>query len=147
MTELANKTNAGKLKYSLLPAEFVEYQHPTQKSLWLLARMAHAEDETAYTYNLNIILSDSPVHDAGVARAMEFGCNKYGRNNWKKGFVWSEMIDAAMRHYKKFGDKDLESGLDHKDHFSFCMAMLVYMLKSNTGVNDIYGKEHEVSNS
>lgn len=46
----------------------------------------------------------------GLARAYEYGCHKYSRNSWRKGFPQSDMVDAALRHIDKYWNqgKDLD---------------------------------------
>lgn len=62
------------------------------------------------------------------ARALAFGSLKYGRNNYKKGFKLTRLLDAALRHLMaraRGEEKDPESGLDHLDHFCACVCMIV----------------------
>jgi hypothetical protein len=33
-----------------------------------------------------------------VAEVMTFGARKYDAHNWRKGFVWSRILSAALRH-------------------------------------------------
>jgi len=58
---------------------------------------------------------------------LAFGAKKYGRNNYKKGFKLTRLLDAALRHLMaraRGEEKDPESGLDHLDHFCACICMI-----------------------
>ena len=61
--------------------------------------------------------------EEGMVRVLEFGARKYDRNNWRRGFSWNRLIDAAFRHLRAFQEGetlDPESGLPHVDHAA-CM--------------------------
>lgn len=76
---------------------------------------------------------------AGIARALEYGAAKYGRNNYKKGMDWTRVIDALMRHTRSFTDKednDTESGLNHLYHAGACINMLIYYYEKQVGNDD-----------
>lgn len=63
----------------------------------------------------------------GTSRVLAYGANKYARHNWRKGFDWSRLIAAAMRHLHAFNDGenvDPESELPHLDHAA-CMLMFL----------------------
>lgn len=69
------------------------------------------------------------------ARVLEFGMNKYSRNNWKKGLVRSEIIDSLLRHIAALqsGEEvDPESGLSHIGHIQ-CNALF---LGNKNNIND-----------
>jgi len=67
---------------------------------------------------------------AGAARAMAFGADKYGRENYL-GLENGERryVAAALRHVLAFRDGstcDNESGLDHLAHAAACIAILMH---------------------
>lgn len=69
-----------------------------------------------------------------VARAMEFGTEKYGKHGYRAGVEWTEYIDATLRHMYAFADPahddlDEESKLSHLSHAAASIAMLVYLTK------------------
>lgn len=62
-----------------------------------------------------------------VAKVMTYGAIKYAAYNWMKGFDWTRLTDAAMRHIQLFNrgeDIDPESGLPHLAHAACCVMML-----------------------
>lgn len=140
MNELATKHNQGKPKLSLVPFTFVQWSHGGEDVLAWLSRAAHSVSPQEYELYISRAIQELANEKDmmyGLAEVMEFGALKYERNNWKGGFVWSEMIDAGMRHAYQCPEKDIESGLHHWKHLAFCLAMLQYMYENKTGVNDL----------
>lgn len=68
-----------------------------------------------------------------IARAMTFGKNKYGRDNWRLGFEDNmRVMDACLRHLAAFNDGEIcdpESGLCHLDHAIANLAFLTHYYK------------------
>lgn len=63
-----------------------------------------------------------------VGKVMTYGAMKYADYNWMRGFNYSILTDAAMRHIIAFNcgeDNDLESGLPHLAHAACCLLMLL----------------------
>lgn len=61
------------------------------------------------------------------ARVLEFGAEKYARNNWKKGMPMAKIIDSMLRHIsalQKGEMLDPESGLSHIGHIQ-CNALFL----------------------
>ena len=61
-----------------------------------------------------------PIAVKGVAKVSSYGTNKYSPYNYLKGATASQSIGSAMRHLLAWWngeDIDLESGLNHLDHF------------------------------
>lgn len=76
-----------------------------------------------------------------VARVLDFGQKKYASWNWAKGFKWTRLIGAAIRHiyaYQRGEDKDPESGLSHLSHAACCILFLLQHEISNLGEDDRY---------
>ena len=71
----------------------------------------------------------------GMVRVLEFGANKYSRNNWMTGggFSYRRVLTACVRHlfsYMGGEDKDPESGLSHIHHAQ-CNLLFLAMYLTN----------------
>jgi len=76
-----------------------------------------------------------------TAAVLAFGAKKYAEHNWRKGFVWSRPLSAAMRHITAFNageDKDPESGLSHLAHAACCIMFLLEFEKTRKELDDRY---------
>lgn len=74
-----------------------------------------------------------------IAKVLDFGAKKYETWNWTKGFKWSRLIGASMRHLFAFArgeDKDPESGLSHLAHLGCCVLFLLYHEKHHKNLDD-----------
>lgn len=74
-----------------------------------------------------------------VAKVLAFGAKKYDAWNWKKGFAWSRLIGAALRHLFAFArgeDKDAETGLSHLAHAACCVLFLLEHELESLGSDD-----------
>ena len=76
-----------------------------------------------------------------LAEVLAFGAKKYGRDNWRGGFKYSRLYDAALRHIFAFidgEDFDPESNLPHLAH-AMCMVMfLLRMTSERPDLDDRY---------
>jgi hypothetical protein len=81
-----------------------------------------------------------------VAKVLGFGATKYAPHNWRKGFKWSRLADAALRHLTSYcaGErKDPETHLSHLAHAS-CMLMFLLTHELNgLGEDDLLKVEWE----
>lgn len=81
----------------------------------------------------------------GMARALTYGANKYGRYNFKKGIEYTRLSAACMRHLTAFlegEDIDSESGNHHVHHALASLAMLADMIENRPEMDDRY-KKHD----
>lgn len=81
-----------------------------------------------------------------LAKALDFGKNKYKAWNWAEGFEWSRLIDAMERHLGEFKDgrdKDEESGLYTLAHVGCCWLFLFSHQLYNLGIDDRHKWEDE----
>lgn len=76
-----------------------------------------------------------------VARVMEYGTQKYEKDNWRRGMKWTVPYSCAMRHLMKWfeGEElDDESGESHLHHVLCNIAMLVEYSKTCPELDDRY---------
>jgi len=76
-----------------------------------------------------------------ASRAFMFGEKKYGRHNWKQGFIWSRLMASLMRHtwsWWEGEELDPESQLNHLDHACACLAMIREHVEKQLGEDDRY---------
>jgi hypothetical protein len=76
-----------------------------------------------------------------IAAVLQFGAQKYAAHNWRKGFVWSRPLSAAMRHLLAFNageDRDPESNLSHLAHAACCIMFLLEFEKTRPELDDRY---------
>ena len=70
-----------------------------------------------------------PLFVEGIARVSQFGEQKYGKSNWKKGLTQTRIINAIRRHLaqiEKGEDLDDESGFHHAYHIAWGCQVLAY---------------------
>ena len=70
-----------------------------------------------------------PLFVEGTARVSQFGEQKYGKSNWKKGLTQTRIINAIRRHLaqiEKGEDIDDESGFHHAYHIAGGCQFLAY---------------------
>lgn len=75
----------------------------------------------------------------GVAKAMQYGAKKYGRDNFRGGIAHSRLMDAAFRHLLAINrgeDVDSESGLQHAYHAAASVFMLIWMKENRPDLDD-----------
>lgn len=75
------------------------------------------------------LLSTSALNELG--RVLGYGAEKYARNNWREGIVYSRLVSATMRHLLAFNDGedlDPETGLSHVAH-AMCSLMFLEELR------------------
>ena len=81
----------------------------------------------------------------GAAMALTYGAKKYEEDhNYKKGLLFSRLVDASMRHIIAWADGenlDPESGLSHLDHALASLAMLKFMEQNRPEMDDRYKKD------
>lgn len=76
-----------------------------------------------------------------VAKCLAFGAEKYGPYNWRKGFDWSRLEAAMLRHYAAYQrgeDRDKESGHLHTAHMAVNALFLLAHQLNGYGKDDRY---------
>lgn len=91
---------------------------------------------------LNLI---DPLAMEGLARVLDFGAQKYSRDQWRGGIHYSRLIAACLRHVSailrgEFNDE--ESGLPHVDHAMCCLMFLSYFMKKRPELDDLYKEKN-----
>lgn len=88
----------------------------------------------------------SPIALTEIAKVLTFGAKKYEAHNWRKGFIWSRLLGATMRHMLAFiggQDKDPETGLSHLAHAGACVMFLLEHEVTHKHLDDRYKPEGE----
>lgn len=104
----------------------------TDKALNIQIGKKYDQEKADLTY-LN------PWAMAEISKAFEFGANKYGRYNYRKGMRWLRLSAAGLRHIYSWSwgeDKDPESGLSHLAHAGACIFMLLDYEFNKLGEDD-----------
>lgn len=74
-----------------------------------------------------------------VSKVLVHGAAKYGDHNWRKGFKWSRLLGAALRHlfaWARGENSDFESGFSHLAHAMCCVMFLLEHQLNNLGEDD-----------
>jgi hypothetical protein len=81
-----------------------------------------------------------PVHPLLLtAEVLTFGARKYADRNWEKGFDWSRIYGAALRHLLAWWsgeDNDPETGISHLGHALCCVMFLAEYEHTGAGTDD-----------
>ncbi len=87
---------------------------------------------------LSLVLEASHALE-GAARVLEDGILEYGRANWRKGLVHSEVVDSLLRHLTRYmaGEtNDLKSGRPHADHILCNAIFLAELQRTHPDLDD-----------
>lgn len=85
-----------------------------------------------------------PVALNEVAKVLSFGARKYDDHNWRKGFKFSRLIGACLRHVFAFmrGETyDPETNLHHLAHATCCLLFLIDHIELDYGEDDRYDQD------
>jgi hypothetical protein len=88
-----------------------------------------------------------PVALEEIAKVLTHGGKKYDDHNWRKGFKYSRLIGAALRHVFAFArgeNLDPETGLSHLAHAACCMMFLIDHMVLGYGQDDRYNAEVKI---
>lgn len=81
-----------------------------------------------------------------VAAILTFGATKYNSHNWRKGFKWSRLQSAALRHlfaHIDGEDFDEETGKSHVAHAICCLLFLLEHEIGGLGKDDRWINEED----
>lgn len=79
-----------------------------------------------------------------ITKVLDFGAKKYDAHNWRKGFKYTRVISAVLRHifaYLSGEDKDPETGLSHLAHAGCGIMFLITFEVTKTGTDDRFKYE------
>lgn len=91
--------------------------------------------------NLALLPSEALLE---IAKVLDFGAKKYTAHNWRKGFLYSRVASATLRHlyaWLRGEDNDPESGLSHLAHAGCNILFLITFVVTKTGKEDRYINE------
>lgn len=121
----------GKPKHKLFMTPPVLKQHP------ITSFGDGLNPDLCYTYEQQVAIKHDdtklridlvPVSAiTALAAVLTFGAKKYSDRNWEKGFKWTRVYGALLRHLLLWyagQNKDEESGLSHLDHILCNAAFL-----------------------
>ena len=97
----------------------------------------HDAGKTEYCYL-------SPIAMEEICKVLTFGAKKYAPHNWTKGFKWTRVFSAAMRHlfaWLSGQDKDSETGLSHLAHAACCIMFLLEFAVTKPELDDRRGNK------
>ena len=120
------------IESSTVKSSFTEIKNPVT----LDQKLAIKKDSDKPKYSLL-----SPYGLEELAKVATFGATKYAPHNWRKGFDYSRLLDASMRHileYQKGNKMDDESKLPHLAHAMWNLMALLEQDYLKTGTNDLY---------
>lgn len=89
-----------------------------------------------------------PIALERTAWVLTDGAKKYADHNWRKGFAWSRLLGAALRHllaYMRGEDRDPESGRSHLDHLACCVMFLQTHEAGRLGTDDRYKSKSHIN--
>jgi hypothetical protein len=97
---------------------------------------------------MSLLSSDALLE---LAKVMTYGETKYSSHNWRKGFKWSRIMDAALRHLTAYnsGERiDPETGITHLAHSMANLMMLIEFEKHSVGEDDLWlGHKKDTDNA
>lgn len=151
MSNETTKHDQGKPRLSLLPPTYWRSMRSQNKlTPFTMVNIASIQfqslsDARQVIENTISTLSDF-IGPLAVVQVLEYGADKYGRNNWRAGTAWSRYLDAALRHmyeltaceYDKLDTVlDTESGLPQIAHVIANLSFLLEYMTHGLGVNDV----------
>ena len=85
------------------------------------------------------LLPGEALHE--IADALAYGAVKYSPHNWRKGFAWSRLLAACLRHlfaWARGERRDPESGLSHLAHAGAMLLFLITHEVTKIGEDDLW---------
>lgn len=114
--------------------------HPVKANVVALTEIT-ASSGTKYDAGKPDVSLLSSIAVLKIAEVMTFGKKKYDAHNWRKGFPYSRLLSAALRHvfaYVGGETLDPESGISHLAHACCCLMMVLEFEKTKPELDDRY---------
>ncbi len=74
-----------------------------------------------------------------VAKVLDYGAQKYGRDNWHKSPSIMKYLSASLRHifaWRKGENTDKETGLSHLAHAICSLLFLMWLIENKKEIDD-----------
>lgn len=81
----------------------------------------------------------SPIALWKLGEVLTDGRSKYDAHNWRKGFNWSRIVDALLRHLQMWNagmDRDPDSNRSNMAAVLFCAMVLAEFEETKAGIDD-----------
>lgn len=85
-----------------------------------------------------------------IGLCFAYGEKKYGKDNWRNGLPFTQLIGCAKRHLGKFNkglDLDDESNLNHISLAATNLVMLLWMIVNRPDLDDRWKGSKNVTNT
>jgi len=79
-----------------------------------------------------------------MVKVLEFGQQKYSRDNWKKGLATKDILRSIFRHAMAMSRGELldpESGLPHYAHLACNAMFMAYMVEQKPEMDNLFTKD------
>ncbi len=85
-----------------------------------------------------------------VSKVFQYGAQKYGLNNWRKGHLQLDLIDSCLRHIYSFSggsDTDGESGHSHLAHAAANLFIMMAQISEGTSVDNRFIRDDDAADA
>ena len=134
------------VRFESLPADLTDFNHmPHRTGEWMGERVINSggikHDDSK---PMMALLPFDALQE--VSKVLTHGANKYSPHNWRKGFEWSRLVSALLRHLTAWmsgEDRDPETGELHTAHMACCVLFLIEHQLKGYGKDDRYDQRQD----